>query len=79
MKKLFLILILILAGLVYALNATDPVTKLKGNKNLELNCEFRDGYRTVPKDKIIAYDGEQNVWVFTNGYAHNCSIENTAK
>jgi len=79
MKKLFLILTIILAGMVYVLNITDPVNKIKGNKNLELICEFKDGYRTVPKDKIFAYDGEQDMWVFTNGYAHNCSIENTAK
>jgi len=79
MKKLFIILTIVLAGLIYALNATNPVTKLKKNKNLELVCGFQDGYREIPKNKIISYDSGRDMWIFTNGYAHNCSIENTTK
>jgi len=58
---------------------TDPVYKLKNNKNLQLECLFKNGYRIVPKNKIIAYDDEQNTWAFSNGWARNCEIIDTSK
>ena len=37
-----------------------------------LTCEFSDGWRDVPKEKIIGLNDNNGYWEFTNGYARNC-------
>jgi len=75
----YLGIIALVVVLFTGLKHTDPVYKLKSNKNLQLQCLFQNGYRIVPKNKIIAYDDEQNVWAFNNGYAKNCEVIDTSK
>ena len=45
-----------------------------GSKTLE--CEFTDGWRTVPADKVVGIDDVHNRWLFTNGSvaARNCEV-----
>ena len=69
------LVVILFTGLKY----TDPVYKLKNNSNLQLQCLFKDGYRVVPKSKIIAYDGKSDTWAFVNGWAKNCEVIDTSK
>ena len=77
MKKLMIIAAAVTAVLaaIIILRATSPYYKLMGNPHLHLVCDFPDGYREVPKSKIIALDDESGYWVFSDGSAKNCSIE----
>jgi hypothetical protein len=78
-KLLFWILgAAVICTLGYGIYVTDPVVQIKQNPDAQLVCEFRDGVRVVPKDKIVAYDDERDVWAFTNGSAHNCWIERSS-
>jgi len=69
------LVVILFSGLRY----TDPVYKLKSNNKLQLQCLFQNGYRIVPKNKIIAYDDESGTWAFVNGWARNCEIVDTSK
>ena len=73
MKKLLFILIILIITLVGFIK--DPVRELKNNPHLELICSFPDEEKIIPKNKIITYIEEENIWVFVNGYAHDCRIE----
>ena len=77
MKKLIYILAAVTAALaaLFVLRATSPYHKLMGNAHLHLVCDFPDGYREVPKNKIVALDDESGYWVFSDGSAKNCTIE----
>lgn len=39
---------------------------------VQLECEFSDGWRDVPKDKVVGLDDISGRWIFTNGSASNC-------
>jgi len=69
------LIVIIFMGLKH----TDPVYKLKNNGNLQLQCLFQNGYRVVPKDKIVAYDSENGTWAFSNGWAKNCEVIDASK
>ena len=43
-----------------------------GTKTLE--CEFTDGWRTVPAEKVVGIDDVSNRWLFTNGSASHCEV-----
>ncbi len=70
----YLVVIAAFVWAVHYLWVNDPAYVVKHHANLELVCQFKDGTRIVPKNKIVAYDGEKDVWGFTNGWASNCSI-----
>ena len=71
--KNILTTILLLGAIAILAQEPQVVTDLKeGKKTLE--CQFDDGWRTVPKDKIVGLDDEHGGWIFTNGYARNCEI-----
>jgi len=76
MKKLSLAAIIVMVLLLVYYKKFNNVDELKSNDNLELVCLFKNGYRKVPKNKIITFDDSNNVWIFTNGYARSCRIEN---
>jgi len=40
-----------------------------------LTCEFSDGWRDVPPEKIVGYNDETGYWSLTNGYAKNCEVQ----
>ena len=40
-----------------------------------LTCEFSDGWRVIPKDKIVGLNDENGYWSFTNGFARNCEVQ----
>ena len=44
------------------------------NGTKTLSCEFSDGWRDVPKEKIMGLNDETGYWYFTNGSARNCEI-----
>ena len=77
MKKLLILAATVTAVLaaIIVLRVTSPYHKLMGNTHLHLVCDFSNGYREVPKSKIIALDDESGYWVFSNGSAKDCSIE----
>ena len=75
MKKEILIMVIMLLLVCIGIHVTDPVYQIKHDPNAELVCDFEDGERVVPKDKISGYIEEEDTWVFTNGYARNCRIE----
>lgn len=66
--------LLIVASALYAgLSTPQIVTDLKsGDKSLE--CLFSDGWRDIPKDKIVGLDDVSGRWLFTNGSAKTCEI-----
>ena len=77
MKKLIYTIAAVTAVLaaIFVIRATSPYHKLMGDTHLHLVCDFSDGYREVPKSKIIALDDESGYWVFSNGSAKDCTIE----
>ncbi len=60
------LVIVFIALSVSAFQEPQIVTDVKsGSKTLE--CEFHDGWRVVPQDKIVGLDDMSNRWIFTNG------------
>jgi len=75
MKKFTLTILIVLALIVVYCKKFNIVNELKNDNNLELFCLFKNGYRKIPKNKILTFDDSNNVWIFTNGYARSCRIE----
>jgi len=69
----FLGLLLLIYLFYHILEVTSPEYYIKNGK-AELYCDFGDGYRLVPKEKIVGYIDDVNYWAFTNGYARNCYV-----
>ena len=44
------------------------------NETKTLECEFTDGWRVVPADKVVDLDDMTNRWIFSNGSASNCEV-----
>ena len=72
MKK-FVSFLFIIGIFLYVNFKIDPINKIKSGE-YELVCEFEDGERIVPVDKIISYIDDEDCWAFTNGYACNCQL-----
>ena len=70
----YLVALVALGWAVHYLWVNDPAYVVKHHKNLQLICQFEDGVRIVPKNKIVAYIDDENTWSFTDGWASNCSI-----
>ena len=70
----YLVIIAAFGWAVHYLWVTDPAYVVKNHANLELVCQFKDGVRIVPKNKIVAYIDDKDTWSFTDGWAKNCSI-----
>ena len=65
--------ILFIALSVSAFSEPQIVTDVKnGTKALE--CLFSDGWRDIPKDKVIGIDDINGHWIFTNGSAKTCEV-----
>lgn len=67
---------LILAASVAALATvflwhTDIETQVK-NGAKALRCQFDDGWRTVPANRVQGFDGAR--WYFDNGSASRCTV-----
>jgi len=72
MKKIIYFLFIV-AAFFYINYKLNPINKIKSGK-YELLCEFKDGERIVPENKIVSYIDEEDCWSFTNGYACNCKL-----
>jgi outer membrane lipoprotein-sorting protein len=73
--KLFLSLLAVALVVLSVQAFSEPkiVTELKnGTKTLE--CEFTDGWRVVPSEKIVGLDDVSGRFIFTNGSAKTCEI-----
>ena len=73
--KYLAIIAIIVIALDY-LRVSNLAYEVKHNPNLHLICDFKNGSREVPKDKIVTYIGDEDVWSFTNGWAQQCTIVN---
>lgn len=72
MKTILGIMIVVIIGLS-VFSEPKIVTELQsGEKSLE--CLFTDGWKDVPKEKIVGFDDVNGRWLFTNGSATNCEI-----
>ena len=75
-KLLITIGSLLFVSLAYAAFSTPQIVlDIQSNKKT-LECEFTDGWRIVPADKLIGLDDMNNRWLFSNGSAamRNCEI-----
>jgi len=77
MKTLTLFIISVIAGLaigggVVAQAQENRTLKQVQTGKIELWCEFEDGLRQVPADRVTGlYDGQ---WEFKNGHARQCEL-----
>jgi hypothetical protein len=70
---LWLVIALSLIASVAAYVGPPEVVLKVQSGEFELTCLFEDGWREVPKNKVIGLDGLQ--WLFTNGAASACRVE----
>nr|DAX81657.1 MAG TPA: protein of unknown function (DUF883) [Bacteriophage sp.] len=64
------------ALLALILPKNETLVKLQSGE-YKLECMFEDGWREVPKEKIVDTDDEKGGWIFTNGYARTCKVIKT--
>ena len=69
MAKLTLALVAVVA--IVFLWHTDIETQVK-NGAKTLRCQFGDGWRTVPANRVQGFDGTR--WYFDNGSASRCKV-----
>ena len=70
---MIMLLFLIITGLMILVDPPQVVKDVKdGTKTLE--CEFIDGWREVPQEKILYLDDVTGRWIFSNGSAANCEV-----
>jgi hypothetical protein len=75
----FLAVILVIVGLFHVAYINSPEHKVKTGEKV-LVCEFAGGREeSIDPKLIVAYDGEKDMWVFTNGYSHNCYLIDNKK
>ena len=81
MKKIGLILVGILAGLVLKSGVLGPsdsdILAAAQKGELRLTCLMQDGERTIDPTMIV--DLIEGTWVFENGGARQCRTEQVAK
>ena len=67
------VIAVVLVGLMALSASMQPqiVEDVKTGK-VTLECQFHDGWRTVPADKVVGLDDMSSAWLFTNGSAQNC-------
>jgi len=68
-----IIVFALLFAIGYILPENEAVSNVKSG-NWELTCQFSDGWRTIPKDKVVDLDDVSGTWIFTNGSAKHCEI-----
>jgi len=71
MVSLFAILFVLIC---FCLPESEMEKSVKSGEKI-LTCEFSDGWRDVPSEKIVGYNDETGYWSFTNGYAKNCEVQ----
>ena len=70
-----ILLVLLAIGFValsYQVFKTPQIVEDIQSGKVQLECEFRDGWRDVPADKVIDLD-DNGRYYFTNGSAGNCN------
>lgn len=70
MVKLILAVVAVVA--IVFLWRTDIETQVK-NGTKTLRCQFDDGWRTVPANRVQGFDGAR--WYFDNGSASRCTVK----
>lgn len=73
MAKLILAAAVAAAVSVIAQGHSDIEARVK-NGEIRLQCQFDDGWRTVPADRVQDFDGAR--WYFDNGSASRCKVSN---
>lgn len=73
MKKVLAVFVAVLISLT-STGCTNEATELVLSGERVLLCHFKgeDGYRKVPKEKVIGFNTDLLFWEFENGYAKNC-------
>ena len=72
-KFMIMLLFLIITELMILVEPPQIVKDVKdGTKTLE--CEFSDGWRVIPPEKILYLDDVTGRWIFTNGSAGTCEV-----
>ena len=56
------------------LDFTEEIVKQVKSGDKTLYCLFSDGWREVPKEKVIDRETENGYWIFDNGYAKTCKV-----
>jgi hypothetical protein len=56
------------------LDLTEEIVKQVKSGDKTLYCLFSDGWREVPKEKVIDREAENGYWIFDNGYAKTCKV-----
>ena len=69
---LIVLSLLLVVATILASQEPQIIKDLKSGKKT-LECQFQDGWREVPANKIVGINDDGS-WAFTNGYAHNCEI-----
>lgn len=56
------------------LDFTEEIVKQVKSGDKTLYCLFSDGWRGVPKERVIDREAENGYWIFDNGYAKTCKV-----
>ena len=70
----FVVIVLLGNFTLGRLDLTEGVVKDVKAGNKTLYCLFSDGWREVPKEKVIDRDPENGYWISDNGYAKTCKV-----
>lgn len=69
-----LIITLVSGALLFLSSANDDTLQKLQSGEYKLECMFSDGWKDIPKDKIVGIDDEKGYFLFTNGYARTCKV-----
>lgn len=67
-------ILLLILFLIALSNEDDSLNKAKSNE-YNLVCDINNTEQIINKDKIKDYDESRNTFIFTNGYARSCYLE----
>jgi len=70
-----IIVFLLLVGLLTYSNYKESIYYKVKSGEATLICEFKDGIRAINPKHFEGYIEEEDVFVFDNGYNHNCWLE----
>lgn len=70
----FVVIVLLGNFTLSRLDLTEGVVKDVKAGNKTLYCLFSDGWREVPKERVIDREAENGYWIFDNGYAKTCKV-----